>query len=71
MALTIPIAVILSLSLAPFLNLAFNLGDAGTQVLLAVTQGFLIGLMGHSLLEVASRSFYAQQDAKIPLYARH
>ena len=69
MALTIPIAVILSLSLAPFLNLAFNLGDAGTQVLLAVTQGFLIGLMGHSLLEVASRSFYAQQDAKIPLYA--
>jgi putative peptidoglycan lipid II flippase len=68
-ALTIPISVILSLSLSPFLNLAFSLGEAGTRVLLAVTQGFLIGLMGHSLLEVASRSFYAQQDAKIPLYA--
>ena len=67
-ALTIPISVIISLSLSPFLNLAFNLGDAGTQVLLAVTQGFLIGLMGHSLLEVASRSFYAQQDARTPLF---
>jgi putative peptidoglycan lipid II flippase len=67
-ALTIPISVILSLSLSPFLNLAFNLGDAGTRVLLAVTQGFLIGLMGHSLLEVASRSFYAQQNARVPLY---
>lgn len=68
-ALTIPISVILSLSLSPFLNLAFNLGEAGTRLLLAVTQGFLIGLMGHSLLEVASRSFYAQQNARIPLYA--
>jgi len=68
-ALTIPISVILSLSLSPFLNLAFNLGEAGTRVLLAVTQGFLIGLMGHSLLEVASRSFYAQQNARVPLYA--
>jgi putative peptidoglycan lipid II flippase len=68
-ALTIPISVILSLSLSPFLNLAFNLGDAGMQVLLAATQGFLLGLMGHSLLEVASRSFYAQQDARTPLFA--
>jgi putative peptidoglycan lipid II flippase len=68
-ALTIPIAVILSFSLKPLLFLAFNLGESGTKILLTVTQGFLIGLMGHSILEIAARSFYAQQDARTPLFA--
>jgi putative peptidoglycan lipid II flippase len=34
-----------------------------------VTRGFMAGLMGHSLIEVASRAFYAQQNAMIPLGA--
>jgi putative peptidoglycan lipid II flippase len=28
---------------------------------------YLFGIIAHSLIEVASRSFYAQQDARIPL----
>jgi len=28
-----------------------------------------LGLLGHSLLEISSRSFYAQQNARTPLYA--
>jgi putative peptidoglycan lipid II flippase len=34
-----------------------------------VTRGFLVGLMGHALIEVAARAFYAQQNALIPLGA--
>lgn len=29
----------------------------------------MLGLTGHCLLEVASRAFYAQQNARIPLFA--
>jgi putative peptidoglycan lipid II flippase len=33
------------------------------------TRLYLLGLAGHSLLEVAARSFYARQDARTPLFA--
>ncbi len=32
-------------------------------------RAYLLGLVGHSLLEVASRAFYARQDARTPLLA--
>ncbi len=69
LALTLPAMVILSLSLRPLLAFAFGFDSAGTDLLLWVTRGFLLGLLGHSLLEVAARSFYAQQNAIIPLIA--
>lgn len=67
LALTLPVTVILALSLRPLLAFAFGFDDAGTDMTLWVTRGFLLGLAGHSLLEVASRSFYAQQNAIAPL----
>jgi putative peptidoglycan lipid II flippase len=66
-ALTIPVAVILAVGMRPLLAFAFGFDAAGTDLLLWVARGFLVGLMGHSLLEVAARSFYAQQDAITPL----
>jgi putative peptidoglycan lipid II flippase len=42
---------------------------AGTDLVAWATRAYLLGLMGHSLLEVAARSFYAQQDARTPLFA--
>lgn len=66
-ALTIPIAVLLSLGLGPLLAAAFDFGAAGNTLMLWVTRGFLAGLVGHCLLEVAVRSFYARQDAITPL----
>ena len=33
------------------------------------TRIYLLGLMGHTLLEVSARSFYARQDARTPLFA--
>ncbi len=66
--LTIPIAIILAVNIKPFISiLGFN--EVGTDLVLRVTWAFLAGLLGHSLLEIAARSFYARQDAKTPLIA--
>ncbi|MCC6147616.1 MAG: murein biosynthesis integral membrane protein MurJ [Anaerolineaceae bacterium] len=64
---TLPIAAILSFGLRPMMAFAFGFGVEGTDLLLWVTRGYLAGLMGHCLLELAARSFYAQQDAITPL----
>ena len=68
-ALAIPSAVLLSLSLPPFLGFAFGFDTAGTNLLLWVTRAFLVGLLGHCLLELGSRAFFAQQNAVIPMAA--
>jgi putative peptidoglycan lipid II flippase len=69
LALTIPIAVIFSFGLGPILSTVFRLDTSSSNLLLWVTQGYMIGLAGQCLLEVASRSFYSQQDAKTPLWS--
>jgi putative peptidoglycan lipid II flippase len=46
-----------------------NFDEIGTNLVTWTARAFLLGLMGHSLLEVAVRGFYAQQDARTPLYA--
>ena len=68
-ALAIPIAIVLSLTLRPFLEFAFGFEFAATNQLLWVTRGFLVGLLGHCLLELGSRLFFSQQNAVIPLIA--
>ena len=66
--LTIPLAVILALNLEPIIALlGFDAG--GTNLVLWTVRAYLVGLMGHSLLEVAVRAFYARQEAKTPLLA--
>jgi putative peptidoglycan lipid II flippase len=42
---------------------------AGTDLVLWTVRAFLVGLVGHSLLEVSARAFYARQNAKTPLLA--
>ena len=68
-SLTLPIAAIASFALRPLLVFAFGFDDAGTDLLLWVTRGYFVGLTGHCLLEMTARSFYAQHEAKKPLYA--
>ncbi len=65
--LTIPVAAVLGAGLGPLLGVVFDFGPQGTQVLVWITRGFMAGLLGHSLMEVASRSFYARKDALTPL----
>jgi len=66
-ALTIPVAVVMAVGMRPILVFAFGFDAAGTDLLMWVTRGFLVGLMGHCLLEIAARSFYAQQNAITPM----
>ncbi|MFA5836024.1 MAG: murein biosynthesis integral membrane protein MurJ [Bellilinea sp.] len=68
-ALTLPIAVILSFGLKPLLALAFGFDAAGTDLLMWITRAYLAGLLGQSLVEVFARSFYARQNALTPLAA--
>jgi putative peptidoglycan lipid II flippase len=67
LALTLPVAGVLSFGLQPLLGLAFDFGEQGTALLSWVTAAFMVGLLGHSLKEISARSFYARQNAWIPL----
>ena len=69
LALTIPVAALLAVGIRPFVQVVLGFEPAGTDLVAWATRAYLLGLMGHSLLEVAARSFYAQQDARTPLFA--
>jgi putative peptidoglycan lipid II flippase len=60
---------VLSLGIGPLVGFAFGFDAAGTQLVTWVTRIYLFGVIAHSLIEVAARSFYAQQEARIPLLA--
>lgn len=68
LAFTIPVAALVMVGIRPLVSI-LGFEAAGTELVVWVTRGFLVGLMGHALIEVASRSFYAQQNALIPLGA--
>jgi len=68
LALTVPVAALLAVGIEPLIPLIFGFDAAGSQLVLWATRAYLLGLMGHALLETAARSFYAQQDARTPLY---
>jgi len=65
---TLPIALILAVNLGPLIKV-LGFDEAGTTLVLWTVRAYLAGLVGHSLLEVAARSFYAQHNAKTPLVA--
>jgi putative peptidoglycan lipid II flippase len=68
LALTIPAAVLVAVGIRPIVGI-LRFDAAGTELVVWVTRGFLVGLMAHSLIEVAARAFYAQQNALVPLGA--
>jgi putative peptidoglycan lipid II flippase len=69
-ALTVPIALLMSLGLRPLVEVGFTaFTPEQVDLVVYVTQLYLLGLAGHSLLEIGSRSFYAQQNAVVPLWA--
>jgi putative peptidoglycan lipid II flippase len=66
-ALSLPIAVILSLTTLPLIQTAFGFTLADSQMILWAAQAFLVGLLGHNMVELGVRSFYASQNARIPM----
>ena len=69
LALTLPAAALLAVVLPPLVRVVFRFDAAGTELVVWATRAYLLGLVGHSLLEIGARSFYAHQDARTPLYA--
>lgn len=70
LALTIPAAVLLAIGLRPLVERGFSaFSPAEVDLVVWVTRLYLAGLTGHALLEIGSRSYYAQQNARTPLWA--
>jgi putative peptidoglycan lipid II flippase len=69
LALTVPAAILLMIGIRPLVQAAFHFDPRGTELVTWAARAYLLGLVGHSLLEVASRAFYARQDARTPLLA--
>ena len=66
-ALSLPITVLLSLTSLPLIQTAFGFPLEDAQMIQWATQGYLIGLLGHSVVELGVRSFYASQNARVPM----
>lgn len=66
---TIFITIILSLCLPPLVEYIFDLKNSQKDLLVWTSRAYLIGLLSHCLLEVVTRSFYATQNAILPLIA--
>ena len=69
LSLTIPSFALLIVAMRPLVEAAFGFDVRGTELVVATSRAFLIGLVGHSILEVTARGFYAQQNARVPLMA--
>lgn len=69
LAITLPVAVILMIGIQPLIQFAFRFDARGTELVTWAARAYLVGLVGHSLLEVGARAFYARQNARIPLLA--
>ncbi len=66
--LTIPVAFVLGAGLGGVISTAFHFSSEQTDLVLWVSRGYLLGLAGQCVLEVAVRSFYARKDAITPLW---
>lgn len=68
LAFSLGIAVLMGLGLGPLIGFAFKLDGAQNDLMMWTLRGYLLGLAGHCLLEIANRAFYAQEEALIPLF---
>jgi putative peptidoglycan lipid II flippase len=69
-ALVFPVGAALFFLTRPFVEVLFE-GRAftpqATDMVVLAAKMYLLGLVGHSLLEIAARSFYAHRDAVTPM----
>lgn len=66
--LIIPSAVLLGIGIRPMVGL-LNFDAAGTSLVVWTARAYLAGMLAHGLIEIAARTFYAQQKAMVPLFA--
>jgi putative peptidoglycan lipid II flippase len=68
LALTIPVTILLVVVIPSIVSI-LGLEPAIADLVVWTSRGFLLGLVGHSLLEISVRAFYAQQNARVPVIA--
>jgi len=68
LALSLPAAALIMTGVRPLVGI-LGFDAQGTELVVWTTRAFLFGLVGHTLLEVSVRAFYARQDARTPLLA--
>ena len=67
LALSLGAAAIMAVGLGPVIKAFFSFDETQNLLMMRTLQGFLVGLAGHCLLEIANRAFYAQEQALVPL----
>lgn len=67
-ALSLGATAIIFFTLYPIIDVIFSFEPHQTLLLTSAAKAFIIGLLGHTLLEIVTRTFYAEQDARTPLY---
>ena len=67
LALSFGAAVVMAVGLGPLIGAFFAFDPAQNALMMWTLRGFLVGLAGHCLLEIANRAYYAQEQALIPL----
>ena len=68
LALTIPATIGLLLFGQWIVRVLYGTSPEATLLITWAVQGYALGLIGQSMLEVVARTFYAQQDTWTPLY---
>ncbi len=66
-AMSLPITVIISIASLPWIQSAFGFPLKDAQMILWATRGYMVGLLGHCVVELGVRSFYARKNALIPM----
>ncbi len=67
-AVALPAAVVLALGLEPLIGV-LGFDSQGVGMVVWAARAYLLGMLSHAVLEIASRAFYARQDARTPLLA--
>jgi putative peptidoglycan lipid II flippase len=67
LAFSLPCAAVLAVAIRPLIGIIFNFDPVETELTVWATRAFLLGLAGHCWLEVGVRSWYAKQNALLPL----
>lgn len=69
LAFSLPMAALLAICLRPLVEGIFAFDPRGTELVVWAARAYLAGLVGHCLLELAARAFYARQEARVPMAA--
>ena len=68
LGLTIPATIGLLIFGQWAVQVLYGTSPEATQLITWAVYGYALGMIGHSMLEVTARTFYAQQDTWTPLY---